>query len=71
MTIKARVHRGRLVVDEPTSLPEGTEVESAVRILALLPGAGTRYTHADTPDLRRLYLRKLDCHLYYTSMMMK
>ena len=26
MTIKARVHNGRLVVDEPTELPEGTEV---------------------------------------------
>lgn len=27
MTIKARVHAGRLVLDEPTDLPEGTEVE--------------------------------------------
>lgn len=27
MTIKARVTAGRLVVDEPTDLPEGTEVE--------------------------------------------
>ena len=27
MTIKARVHDGRLVLDEPTTLPEGTEVE--------------------------------------------
>jgi hypothetical protein len=26
MTIKARVRAGRLVVDEPTDLPEGTEV---------------------------------------------
>ena len=34
MTIKARVHAGRLVVDEPTSLPEGTEVE----LLPLDPG---------------------------------
>jgi hypothetical protein len=30
MTIKARVHEGRFVVDEPTELPEGT-------VLALLP----------------------------------
>ena len=34
MTIKARVHAGRLVVNEPTSLPEGTEVE----LLTLDPG---------------------------------
>ena len=34
MTIKARVHGGRLVVDEPTTLPEGTEVE----LLPLDPG---------------------------------
>jgi hypothetical protein len=27
MTIKARVRAGRLVVDEPTDLPEGTEIE--------------------------------------------
>jgi hypothetical protein len=34
MTIKARVHAGRLVVDEPTTLPEGTEIE----LLPLDPG---------------------------------
>jgi hypothetical protein len=34
MTIKARVQDGRLIVDEPTSLPEGTEV----RLLPLDPG---------------------------------
>jgi hypothetical protein len=34
MTIKARVRGGRLVVDEPTNLPEGTEV----RLLPLDPG---------------------------------
>ena len=27
MTLKARVKAGRLVVDEPTNLPDGTEVE--------------------------------------------
>ena len=27
MTLRARVTNGRLVVDEPTDLPEGTEVE--------------------------------------------
>jgi hypothetical protein len=34
MTLKARVHNGRLVVDEPTKLPEGTEVD----LLPLDPG---------------------------------
>jgi hypothetical protein len=43
-----------------------TEFEDAGRILSLLPGAGTPYTAAGVPGLRRLYLRKIDCHLYYT-----
>jgi hypothetical protein len=34
MTLKARVHNGRLLVDEPTELPEGTEVA----LLPLDPG---------------------------------
>jgi hypothetical protein len=34
MTIKATVRAGRLVVDEPTNLPDGTEVE----LLPLDPG---------------------------------
>ncbi len=34
MMLKARVKAGRLVVDEPTDLPEGTEVE----LLPLDPG---------------------------------
>lgn len=34
MTLKARVKAGRLIVDGPTNLPEGTEVE----LLPLDPG---------------------------------
>jgi hypothetical protein len=34
MTLKARVKAGRLVMDEPTDLPEGTEIE----LLPLDPG---------------------------------
>ncbi len=34
MTLKATVRDGRLVLDEPTTLPEGTEVE----LLPLDPG---------------------------------
>lgn len=43
-----------------------TALENAVQILALLPGAGTPYPHTAVTDLRRLYVRKLACHLYYT-----
>lgn len=43
-----------------------TELESALRFLAILPGAGSPYTDGGTPNLRRFYLRKLTCHLYYT-----
>lgn len=31
MTLKAHVHNGRLVVDEPTELPEGTEVAIGIK----------------------------------------
>ncbi len=34
MTLKARVHEGRLLVDEPTQLPEGT----VIQLLPLDPG---------------------------------
>ena len=34
MTLKAHVHNGRILVDEPTHLPEGTEVD----LLPLDPG---------------------------------
>jgi hypothetical protein len=30
MTLRARVQNGRLVLDEPTDLPEGLEVELAI-----------------------------------------
>ena len=43
-----------------------SELQKAVAILALLPGAGTPYTQSGVPDLRRLHIRKLGCHVYYT-----
>ena len=43
-----------------------TEIETAIRIVAVLPGAGSPYRKSQTPDVRRLYLRKIACHLYYT-----
>ena len=43
------------------------EIEQAVNFLELLPGAGTPYLQAGIAGLRRLYLRRLSSHLYYTS----
>jgi hypothetical protein len=43
-----------------------TELEAALRLLALLPGAGALYTKVSVPGLRRWYLPKVGCHLYYT-----
>lgn len=43
-----------------------SELDEALRVAALLPGAGTCYPNAGLPAVRRLYLRKIACHLYYT-----
>src|SRR4051812_17013570 len=54
MTLKARVKAGRLVVDEPTDLPEGTVVEQ----LPLDPGIGsTRTTEPRSIRLSRIRTR--------------
>lgn len=42
------------------------EFEEALKVLAFLPGAGTSYPHAEVAGLRRIYLRKVACHIYYT-----
>ena len=41
------------------------EFEEALRILAILPGAGPVYPQADVPGLRRIHLRKVGCHVYH------
>lgn len=43
-----------------------TEVEQALRLVALLPGSGTLYPRTTVDGLRRIYLPKIACHLYYT-----
>ena len=43
-----------------------TEFEDALHVLKLLPGSGTPYPRAGVPSLRRIYLRKVACHIYYT-----
>jgi plasmid stabilization system protein ParE len=42
------------------------ELEAALRVVASLPGAGTPYTAAEVPGLRRIYVPKVACYLYYT-----
>ena len=42
------------------------ELEEALRVVAVLPGVGTPYVYPEVPGLRRVYLRKVACHLYYT-----
>lgn len=42
------------------------EFEQALKIVAMLPGAGTVYTGSPVPGVRRVYLRRVALHLYYT-----
>ena len=42
------------------------ELEQALKVVALLPGAGAPYTQSSVPGVRRIYLRKVAAHLYYT-----
>ena len=42
------------------------ELEQALRIIAALPGAGTPYPQSPVPGVRRIYLRRVAAHLYYT-----
>jgi len=42
------------------------ELEQAIKILATLPGAGTTYASSPIAGVRRVYLRRVALHLYYT-----
>jgi plasmid stabilization system protein ParE len=42
------------------------ELEKALKIIAALPGVGTLYAHSPVSGVRRVYLRRIDAHLYYT-----
>ncbi|MGH9420604.1 MAG: hypothetical protein ACRD3J_11560 [Thermoanaerobaculia bacterium] len=42
------------------------ELEQALRIIAALPGAGSLYSQSPVAGVRRVYLRRVDAHLYYT-----
>lgn len=43
-----------------------SELEVILEIVARLPGAGRLYNEAGIPGLRRMYLSKIACHIYYT-----
>ena len=42
------------------------ELEQAVKIVAMLPGAGTPYPQSPVRGVRRVYLSRAAAHLYYT-----
>ena len=42
------------------------DLDQALKIIAVLPGAGALYTQSPVPGVRRIYLRRIDAHLYYT-----
>jgi len=42
------------------------ELEHALQIITALPGVGTLYAQSSVPGVRRVYLRRVAAHLYYT-----
>jgi plasmid stabilization system protein ParE len=42
------------------------ELERALKIIGALPGVGTLYAQSPVLGVRRVYVRKLAVHLYYT-----
>ena len=67
-TAQAHIGRERQWWIQHRDYPEifAAELEAAVTILAVLPGAGNPYPAAGVQGLRRLYLEKVAHHLYYT-----
>jgi hypothetical protein len=43
-----------------------TELEEALHVIQFLPAAGTDYPRVRIAGLRRMYVSKVACHLYYT-----
>ncbi len=50
--------------DHPEIFAE--DVEEALTVIAVLPGAGSDYSQGDVPGLRRVYLQRVGSHIYYT-----
>ena len=68
LTAKRHVAREETWWLENREYPEvfAEELEQALKIVALLPGAGTVYTASPVANVRRVYLRRVSLHLYYT-----
>jgi plasmid stabilization system protein ParE len=41
------------------------ELEDALQLLLVMPGAGTKYPTSKRPNLRRLLLPKTEYHIYF------
>lgn len=50
--------------DHPEVFAE--ELQQAIKVVAMLPGAGTPYAGSPISGVRRVYLRRVALHLYYT-----
>ena len=50
--------------DHPEVFAE--ELEQALKIVARLPGMGSVYADSPVQGVRRVYLRRVALHLYYT-----
>ena len=46
--------------------PFATELHEAFLVLSLIPGVGSPYRPGEFPGLRRLFLKGIASHLYYT-----
>jgi hypothetical protein len=50
--------------DDPNILVD--DIEEAIFVIARLPRVGSTYALARSPGVRRIYLRRIGAHLYYT-----
>ena len=68
LTAQHHVAREQAWWPENRDYPEvfAEELEQPLKIIALLPAAGTAYAASPVPGVRRVYLRRVDLHLYYT-----
>ena len=67
-TARAQVRAVQRWWSENTGRPEivAEEIDEAIALLSVLAGVGAPYPRPRLPELRRLYLRSLTSHLYYT-----
>lgn len=68
LTAKQHVARAKAWWLENRDYPDvfADELEQALKFISLIPAAGTVYSTSPVPGVRRVYLRRVDLHLYYT-----